>query len=115
MFVSARRLRSYKRVPVARGRWALDSGGFSELSLFGRWETLPEVYAAEVDRWAIEVGGLDWAALYNKQLDAPWKPTLADDSDTSNFSSYDDSIEESGPQLPPEVQDRFAYWEAQMA
>jgi serine/threonine protein kinase len=59
--------------------------------------------------------GLDWAALYNKQLDAPWKPTLADDSDTSHFSSYDDSIEESGPQLPPEVQDRFAYWEAQMA
>lgn len=62
LFISARRLRRIKRPPVARGRWALDSGGFSELSLFGRWETPPEVYAAEVDRWAAEVGGLDWAA-----------------------------------------------------
>lgn len=32
------------------------------MSLYGRWETPPEVYAAEVDRWAAEVGGLDWAA-----------------------------------------------------
>jgi len=62
LFVSARRLRRIKNPPRAAGRWALDSGGFSELSLFGRWETPPEVYAAEVDRWAEAVGGLDWAA-----------------------------------------------------
>jgi hypothetical protein len=62
LFVSARRLRRLQRPPRAVGRWALDSGGFSELSLFGQWKTSPDAYAAEVDRWADEVGGLDWAA-----------------------------------------------------
>ena len=28
-----------KTLPRARGRWALDSGGFSELSLYGEWRT----------------------------------------------------------------------------
>jgi len=36
LFVSAVRLRKVKRWPVAQRRWALDSGGFTELSLHGR-------------------------------------------------------------------------------
>jgi len=41
----------------------MDSGGFSELSLYGRWVTPPEVYAEEVYRWGSTVGMLDWAAI----------------------------------------------------
>lgn len=61
LFVSHRRLRSYKTLPVARGSWALDSGGFTELSMHGRWvTTLPE-YVEAVARYH-EIGGLQWAA-----------------------------------------------------
>lgn len=63
LFVSRRQLAIRSRLPRARGRWALDSGGFSELSMFGRWETSPEVYASEASRFAAEVGGMDWAAI----------------------------------------------------
>lgn len=62
LFVSRRRLVSYRTLPRASGPWALDSGGFSELSLFGQWRTTARIYAAEVRRFAQEVGGLVWAA-----------------------------------------------------
>jgi hypothetical protein len=35
LFVSHRRLGRLKTLPRALGPWALDSGGFSELALFG--------------------------------------------------------------------------------
>lgn len=63
LFISRRRLARYKRAPKARGRWALDSGGFSELSLYGRWATSPEQYADEVQGWQTDVGRMDWAAV----------------------------------------------------
>jgi hypothetical protein len=62
LFVSARRLRRQTRWRRALGRWALDSGGFTELSMHGRWTVAPAVYAREVDSWAETIGGLDWAA-----------------------------------------------------
>lgn len=62
MFVSHRRLRDYKTLPAAQCQWALDSGGFSELSLFGAWETTAEEYVEAVERYAREIGSLDWAA-----------------------------------------------------
>lgn len=62
LFVSRRRLVDYRTLPRALGSWALDSGGFSELSLFGRWTVGVGQYAAEVRRFASEVGGLGWAA-----------------------------------------------------
>lgn len=62
LFVSRRALADRKTLPRAIGRWALDSGGFTELQLHGRW-TLPAAqYAAEVRRFGEEIGGLDWAA-----------------------------------------------------
>ena len=63
LFVSARRLRT--GIPAGRAicSWALDSGGFSELSLFGRWQTTPEQYVAEVRRWRESLGGMAWAAI----------------------------------------------------
>ena len=51
-----------KTLPRALGTWALDSGGFTELNLFGRWETSPAAYVAEVRRLRDGVGGLAWAA-----------------------------------------------------
>ena len=48
LFVSHRRLRARRRLPRALGAWALDSGGFTELALNGRWETSPTTYVAAV-------------------------------------------------------------------
>ncbi len=62
LFVSHRRLRGYRRLPVAAGPWALDSGGFTELAMHGRWETTAAEYVEAVRRYDDEIGGLDWAA-----------------------------------------------------
>jgi hypothetical protein len=62
LFVSRRQLDRYRTLPRARGVWALDSGGFTELSMHGRW-TLPAAdYARAVLRYRDEVGGLAWAS-----------------------------------------------------
>ncbi len=62
LFVSRRRLTGYRTLPRARGPWALDSGGFTELSLYGEWRTTPADYARDVLRFRDEVGNLAWAA-----------------------------------------------------
>lgn len=62
LFVSHRRLAGRKTLPRARVHWALDSGGFSELSLYGQWRTTPGEYVAAVRRYDDEIGELGWAA-----------------------------------------------------
>src|SRR5690242_4741899 len=70
LFVSHRRLLgelrpgrgARKTLPRARGPWALDSGGFTELQMFGEWRTTPAEYIAAVRRYRDEIGGLVWAA-----------------------------------------------------
>jgi hypothetical protein len=62
LFVSHRRLMRYKALPVAADYWALDSGGFSELSLYDTWRTTPEEYVSSVVRYDTEIGKLSWAA-----------------------------------------------------
>jgi len=62
LFVSRRTL-CHGIPPRAMAPWALDSGGFSELTLFGRWRTTPRQYADEVARWSESVGRLAWAAI----------------------------------------------------
>ncbi|MFI6388703.1 hypothetical protein [Nonomuraea sp. NPDC050540] len=62
LFVSHRQLARKVTLQRARCRWALDSGGFTELSLHGRWITTAEQYAEAVTRYAIHVGRLDFAA-----------------------------------------------------
>lgn len=62
LFVSHRRLARRKALPKARMGWALDSGGFSELSLHGGWRTTPEDYVAAVKRYDREIGNLEWAS-----------------------------------------------------
>ncbi|QFY14263.1 hypothetical protein GBF35_16505 [Nonomuraea phyllanthi] len=64
LFVSHRQLarRPRRRQLAARCRWALDSGGFTELSLHGRWTTPPAAYAEAVATYAATIGELDFAA-----------------------------------------------------
>lgn len=62
LFISHRGLARYKTLrPSTRG-WALDSGGFTELSMFGEWRTSPVEYVRAVARYDREVGQLEWAA-----------------------------------------------------
>jgi hypothetical protein len=62
LFVSRRRLTHRRTLPVAVGPWALDSGGFTELSLYGHWRTEPREYVADVLRFEREIGLLEWVA-----------------------------------------------------
>src|SRR5690242_4695454 len=71
MFISRRRLAERKSMPRALTPWALDSGGFTELMLHGRWTLSPEAYVAEVRRYAGEVGQLRWAAIQDWMCE-PW-------------------------------------------
>lgn len=71
LFLSRRRLYQRRTLPRARGPWALDSGGFSELSMYGEWRTTPEQYAGEVRRFRDEMGGMEWAAIQDWMCE-PW-------------------------------------------
>ncbi len=62
LFVSHRRLARLKSLRPATTAWALDSGGFTELSLHGEWRTTPADYAAAVNRYRNEIGRLEWCA-----------------------------------------------------
>src|SRR5436190_20996822 len=62
LFVSHVRLRRFKTLPAARTAWALDSGGFTELSKNDRWVTEPAAYVDACRRYMAEIGRLDWAA-----------------------------------------------------
>jgi len=43
--------------------------------------------------------GLNWAALYNKNIPAYLVPEVSGENDTSQYDNYADSVEESGPLL----------------
>lgn len=72
LFVSHRQLaRRPRTLRPATCRWALDSGGFTELSLHGRWITPAAAYAEAVTRYAGQVGGLDFAAIQDWMFTHP--------------------------------------------
>ena len=54
--------------------------------------------------------GLNWAALYNKQMEPPMVPDLRSDDDTRYYATYPDSVEESGPLLTAPKQKLFDFW-----
>lgn len=62
LFVSRRSLTNQRKLPRARVPWALDSGGFTELSMHGAWTLSARAYVTEVRRFRDEVGNLAWAA-----------------------------------------------------
>lgn len=62
LFVSYRRLLDKATWKPAVRDWALDSGGFSELSRHGKWTITEREYVAGVARAEREIGRLLWAA-----------------------------------------------------
>lgn len=62
LFISHRRLSKRAHLPVAGCDWALDSGGFTELSQFGAWRMTVGEYIEAVQRYSEEIGRLLWAA-----------------------------------------------------
>jgi hypothetical protein len=62
LFVSHRQLALRRQLRPASCRWALDSGGFTELSMHGKWVTPAADYAAAVARYAEWIGRPDFAA-----------------------------------------------------
>ena len=62
MFVSHGALRDYKTLKPSTHGWALDSRGFSELSLHGRWTITSREYVEATARYDREIGQLEWAA-----------------------------------------------------
>ena len=64
MMVSHRTLgeRNVDNMPVARAPWVLDSGGFTEIGMFGGWAESPQHYVAAVRHYRDTIGGMEWAA-----------------------------------------------------
>jgi hypothetical protein len=62
-FVSHRILRDVVALPRATCAWALDSGGFTQLNLEGRWTERAKTYARFVRRYQEWIGNLQWAAI----------------------------------------------------
>lgn len=63
LFISRRLLCKRKTFPRAVHTWSLDSGGFTELNMYGEWSVTPKQYAKEVRRFMKEVGNLHWASI----------------------------------------------------
>lgn len=72
LFISHRVLR-HRRTPFPKATtpWALDSGGFTELNLYGEWRTTPEEYVATVRRYDHELGCMEWASPQDWMCE-PW-------------------------------------------
>lgn len=70
LLVSHRRLADRRSLPRAAVPWALVSGGFTELSTYGRWRISPLTYARAVRRYAGEIGRLDWVAPMDHMTEA---------------------------------------------
>lgn len=62
LFVSRRRLVEYRTLPRAKGLWAQDSGGFTELSMYGEWTINATEYIRLTRRFRDEIGNMQWAA-----------------------------------------------------
>jgi hypothetical protein len=62
LFISNRALSRYKSFKPADKAWSLDSGGFTELNMYGTWVTTPEQYIQQIRRYINEIGYLNWAA-----------------------------------------------------
>jgi hypothetical protein len=70
LFVSHRTLHDRKKLPRARAPWALDSGGFSELSMHGSWHTTAMEYALCAQRYQDEIGALEFASQQDWMCEA---------------------------------------------
>jgi hypothetical protein len=102
LFVSVRRLMKRNRLPRAKGPWALDSAGFSELSRHGEWTIPIKTYVAEVRRYVECIGNLQWAAcqdwMCEPQILAKTKLTV-EEHQRRTLNSYRELMQ-LAPELP---------------
>ncbi len=70
LFVSVRVLGKRKSLPAPTAPWALDSGGFTEVSKYGCYETTEDDYVDQVRRFS-EVPFFAWAAPQDWMCE-PW-------------------------------------------
>jgi hypothetical protein len=71
LFISHGALRGYKTLKPSTHGWALDSRGFTELSLHGSWTITPREYVEATARYDREIGQLNWAAPQDHMCE-PW-------------------------------------------
>lgn len=62
LFVSVRRINAYVSLRPANIEWCLDSGGFTELTMYDEWRTSPEQYVESISRIVEQSSGLRWAS-----------------------------------------------------
>ncbi|WP_329101937.1 deazapurine DNA modification protein DpdA family protein [Streptomyces sp. NBC_01439] len=62
LFLKAEHFAVARDLPRALGRYAVDSGGFTELQKHGRWTRTPARYVEDLYRIWEGVGPFDWAA-----------------------------------------------------
>lgn len=62
LFVSLRRLVRIRKWYRSVTPWALDSGGFTELTKYGEWTMDARTYVQHAQRCSDEIGSLDWIA-----------------------------------------------------
>lgn len=63
LFVSHRILAKRKTLPGRpQGQWALDSGGFTEINLYGNWKTGVNEYIEATERYMTEIPGMVFAS-----------------------------------------------------
>lgn len=72
LFVSRRRLKDQKSFHRSAGSWALDSGGFSELSIYDGWKTTVDEFLDDVHRFTEGVGEPDFVS----QMDWMCEPIM---------------------------------------
>lgn len=63
LFIAHQQFEGRRTLPRARGPWALDSGGFTQLSTYGEWTIETRPYVGAVRRYLREVGQLQWASI----------------------------------------------------
>jgi hypothetical protein len=103
LFVSHRRLASRVKLPRAAVRWALDSGGFTEIAMHGRWLTTPAEYVDAPRRYATEIGLLDWAAPMDWMCEPAMRVRTGltvEDPQRRTVANFLE-LRELGPELPP--------------
>lgn len=91
LFVSWVRMRRQKTPfkKPARVKWALDSGGFSEISLHGKWTHTEQEYVDAVEQYTEEVGNMEWAA----QMDWMCEPHMVEKTGLSVLEHQNRTVE----------------------
>jgi hypothetical protein len=88
--VSRRSLGKVRTCRPSTGEWILDSGGFTELSLYGRWTISAAEYAEMVARFESQIGNLAWAA----PMDMMCEPAIIHGGGPEGYPGTHLSVEE---------------------